>query len=134
MRMTKRNETPPPMDDAWIDDLLGDAARAAVPAPPDALLARVLDDAYTVQAAAATTSDIAPAPAQPVWRQFVQVVGGWGGVGGLVAATCAGFVIGVWSPDFISTPVSALVGDSSIETTYAGPLNITGFGWDLEEG
>ncbi|MGI3184209.1 hypothetical protein [Nioella aestuarii] len=79
-----------------LDDLFAQARGAEVPG--DDLVARVLADAETVQAELATPA----APAGGGWiAGLLSSIGGWVGAGGLVAATSAGLLIGVYAPDTV---------------------------------
>jgi len=85
-------------------DLAGlfDAARRAAPEPSPDLLARVLADAQAVQAEQA-----APTPARSPsrvtrWRQFVDTLGGWPAMAGLVSAGVAGLWLGINPPEVLS--------------------------------
>jgi len=77
-----------------LDDLFAAARGAEVPG--DDLVARVLADAAAVQA------DTVAAPSGGGWMSgLLSGVGGWFGAGGLVAATTAGLLIGVYAPDTV---------------------------------
>jgi len=81
-----------------LDDLFAEARGAEMPG--DDLVARVLADAADIQAAAAA----APAPSGGGWMAgWLSGVGGWFGAGGLVAATMAGLLIGVYAPDTVDS-------------------------------
>lgn len=83
-----------------------EAARRTAPEPSPDLLARVLADAARAQAR--------PQPPRPVrqavgggtrvprWRQFVDALGGWPAMAGLVSAGVAGLWLGVNPPDALS--------------------------------
>ncbi|SDN42878.1 hypothetical protein SAMN05216196_101509 [Lutimaribacter pacificus] len=77
-------------------ETLFEAARGAAPKPSADLLARVLADAEAVQAAAA------PVPRKSAprlrWRQFVDAIGGWPAMAGLVSAGVAGLWLGISPP------------------------------------
>ena len=74
-----------------------DAAKATPPAPSDALMARVLQDAVAAQ-------PIPDAPlrarvsASSLWRDFLRAVGGWPAMAGLASAAVAGLWLGVAPP------------------------------------
>lgn len=78
-------------DDAKRDDRLENlfaAARSAPPEPSGALMARVMRAAQTeMRMRAAPVRD-------SVFARVLAVIGGWGGVGGLATAACAGLWIG----------------------------------------
>ncbi len=113
-------------DDGPMIDALLAAAREARPEVPEALMARVLADAENAQPRRAP-------PALPIWARIADLVGGWQGMGGLVAATCAGIWIG-WSPPALLPDAGALL----LGYDGAGALNstaeLTSFGWDVEGG
>lgn len=84
------------------------AARQEARDWPEGLNARILADAAAVQTPAKTTERVA-VPGK--LRQLLGTLGGWPGMGGLVAACAAGLWIGVAPPAFLPDPV-ALVGGS----------------------
>ena len=94
-----------------LDDLFAQARGAEVPG--DDLVARVLSDAATVQAEAAT-------PAAPVGGGWVtgllSGIGGWLGAGGLVAATTAGLLIGVYAPDTVDSVLGGQLSELGLVT------------------
>jgi len=76
-------------------------ARHASPEPSAELLARVLADAEAEQARQAATGGgraakggAGTAVAGSAWRGLRDILGGWGGIGGLAAAGVAGLWIG----------------------------------------
>lgn len=85
-------------------DLAGffEAAHRAAPEPSPDLLARVLADAGRAQADQAAR--VIPRPSARVarWRQFVDVLGGWPAMAGLVSAGVAGLWLGINPPDMLS--------------------------------
>ncbi|WP_299965721.1 hypothetical protein [uncultured Roseobacter sp.] len=91
------------------------AARDAPPVVPAALMARVLGDA---------------AAQQPRRWRLSALIGGWQGLGGLVAATCAGLWIGWSAPEGLPDPVVLMGGDAMAGSVAA----FSSFGWDMEEG
>lgn len=109
------------MDDNVTDtelDALFDTARAAPPKVPDALMARVVADAQTLQPRARIG-----------WRGWLNGVGGVPALGGLITATCVGFWFGVAPPDSLPDLGGLALGyDSSIVA------DTNGYGWDSEEG
>lgn len=123
--MMKRTEK---TESAALDALLAKAADAPAKVP-DALIARVLADAERVQ----------PAPSKPAHKKvhfgqrLSEIFGGWQGLGGMVAATCAGVWIGLSPPDAMPDAGALLLGyeTADITTTTA---ELTSFGWDAEEG
>jgi hypothetical protein len=119
MKMTDRD------DMAALDKLLENAARNCD--VPPALIRRVLDDAAALQPRKRQTSIF------PRWRSILASLGGWPAVGGLVAATCAGFWIGVSPPVFLPD-AGALVFGTAEDFSYEIVADDAGFGWVLEEG
>jgi hypothetical protein len=114
------------------------AARAAAAAPaPGALLARIEADA---RAALRPEPAAAPARPRPVaggrWRDLMQALGGWPGLGGLVAASAAGVWLGLAAPaalDGLGLPGAAGIDDTAAETFADGYL-AGGYFSTLEEG
>ncbi|WP_072793703.1 hypothetical protein [Cognatishimia maritima] len=125
--MADKKATPPVTDDA-LDALFAEAADFA-PTPSDALMARVLADAEAFQPAAAEPM---ARRSQRSWRVFLDVIGGWQGAGGLVAATLAGVWIGFVGSD------SVLLQDGQIllegETDYYLSDLAGDFSFDIGEG
>ncbi len=113
MKMTETDKT-----DAALETLF-DAARAAPPDLPDALMDRVLADAMAQH----------PRLRKRGWRHLLEPLGGAAGLGGLVTATCVGFWIGIAPPEALPDVGALVLGaeTSSEADTY-------GFGWDIEEG
>lgn len=121
--MTQGSKTP---DLDQMDALLDDMANLPTPDPSPDLMARVLADAE------AHLPPPGGVPARvPWWRQMVADIGGWGAVGGLVAATATGFVIGLGALD--ATGVDALW-TLGYAADYGAELGLDAFGWALEEG
>ena len=89
-----------------LDEFL-DAARTARPVPPQALMARIVDDAERE----------APRPEArdrvPFWRGLVEGLGGWPALAGLATATVAGVWIGAADP--LELDPLSLLGASSLE-------------------
>ena len=96
-------------------------------AVPDALTQRVLADARRLQP---------PSQNRTLKRKLRQgwlaSVGGWPALGGLAAASCTGFWFG------LSTPVGVigdtLLGDGPGWVLIEDGADLTGFGWDVQEG
>ena len=115
-----------------LDALLHEAASAPDAKPDDAFMARVLADAFEQQPMP-TVDVVAPS----LWELVTSMFGGWQGMGGMVAATCAGFWIGVSPPDGLPTQFNTLLNlETSVslleaESEYS---SLVGFGWDGEEG
>jgi len=94
--MTKRDMTETELD------ALFDAAHKSVPDPAPDFLARLEQDAARA---------LAPRPAaRPLgwFARLRQSIGGWGGLGGLVTATVAGFWIGVSPPASLADSLDVL--------------------------
>ena len=112
--------------EAWVDALLDDVARAPVPDPSQDLMARVWADA---------TAKLPPpggmAGAVPLWRMLLAGVGGWRGVGGVLAAGVSGLVIGLSAVD--PSGVDTLL-NLGLFDDYDTQSGLSAFGWDLEEG
>lgn len=117
-----------PTDDATeakLDALLS-GARAQKASVPLQLTERVLADAEFLQP---KTPAIRPRQT-PNWR--LRRFGLFSAVGGLAAASCAGFWIGINPPDMLmSLPLPGL--EAANATTFEGGVDMTGFGWDLGE-
>ncbi len=125
--------TQPKDEQDWLDAALADLKETAPPS--EAFLARLTAEALAVQPAA---PGALPARAEPpkvsVLRQVLDVLGGWGGVGGLAMATCAGLAVGLANPvgleDTMNTVLNWSIGGATAGDTFGG----SAFGWDLEEG
>ena len=114
--------------DARALDAVLKAAQEAPPTVPEALMTRVLADAEAAQRRTRP-----PLPAPGLWAHASDLLGGWKGMGGLAAATCAGVWIG-WSPPAAVPDAGALIiGLLSAEETRT-TAELTGFGWDLDGG
>ena len=113
-----------------LDAMLGDAASDTEFHPDEGFMSRVLGDALAQQ----PMPEIAPLS---VWQQITGMVGGWQGMGGLFAVTCAGFWIGINPPEglpaqfdtFLNLETSVLAFDDESDDSA-----LFGFGWDIEEG
>ncbi|EEE36418.1 hypothetical protein RKLH11_251 [Rhodobacteraceae bacterium KLH11] len=87
---------------------------------PDALAVRIETDAEAVRLARSAPK------ARRVWRQWIALIGGWQGMGGLVAASAAGVWIGFSAPTFLPDPVdyfalsetTYLLADLNLDETY----------------
>lgn len=110
-------------------DALFDAARKTEPKVPDALMAQVVADAARVQPRPAARA----LPPPSLWTRFSDLMGGWQGMGGLVAATCAGIWIG-WSPPSALPDAGALILGYDGTEPLSSTAELTSFGWDVEEG
>ena len=95
-------------DDAM--EALFDEARTQNPAPSGDLMARILRDAE-----AETLARAAPPPAPPLrtgWLERLSgALGGWPALGGLVASTVLGLLLGVAQPSGLSGVTASLWGD-----------------------
>ena len=113
-------------DDRALDALLA-TARQAPADPSPALLARVLADAEAVQAARSRPATprtprapaLATARAQGALRRVLDLLGGWGGVGGLVAAGLTGLWIGFSGTGLLGTASAGFWGGSVTDETAA---------------
>lgn len=108
-----------------LDDLLETAARERD--VPPGLAARVLADAEQVQ----PRQQVRRKPAGR--RSFLAALGGWQAMGGLALASCAGFWIGINPPAGLPD-AGGLMLDQQVEVSLEIMDDISGFGWDLEEG
>lgn len=107
-------------DDNMELDQLFASARRDRPALPDDLAVRIQTDAEAVR-----LGRLRPAR-QPRWARILSSVGGWQGMGGLVAASAAGIWIGFSAPGFLPDPAnlvtaqdtSYLVADLGFDTTF----------------
>lgn len=108
------------MNDETLEGLFAQA-RADPPQVSAALLARVVQDAQHMQAE----------PRGRV-RNWWRALGGAPGWGGLVMATCVGFWLGVAPPEGMPYLADQIMGqDVYVKDTTT---DMTGFGWDSEEG
>ena len=90
--MTQSDQTP--------DDELGDlfaAARQAVPAPPAALVERIVDASQ--QQSVLQNQPVKQSYALPWWRQLWHDIGGMPSLVGLTAAAVMGVWVGAFSSD-----------------------------------
>ena len=112
---------------AQLDALFAQASQGSDMAPSEAFMAHILQDALEGQPVAVI--------AQPAWwRQILSALGGWQGMGGLVAATCAGFWIGINPPDTMPASFETLLNMDAVYSDTVDTADLLGFGWDLEEG
>ncbi len=84
-------------------------ARATRDEFPDDLAVRIETDAEALRLARVAQA------ARPTWRWRMGSIGGWQGLGGLVAASAAGVWIGFSAPSFLPDPAEYFV---SSETTF----------------
>ncbi|WP_074733749.1 hypothetical protein [Ruegeria halocynthiae] len=94
--------------DKELDQLFAQA-REARDVFPDHLAVRIETDAEAIRLTRAVPAK------RRTWRQRMRGIGGWQGLGGLVAASAAGVWIGFSAPTFLPDPV---VYFTSQETTY----------------
>lgn len=120
-----QNDAPQMQD---LDALLKQASDAPVELPAG-LAARVLADAQMVQ----LHPRVSPLSRPSIWAQAMDMLGGWPAVSGLAAATCAGFWIGVSPPQSVPDAGALLLGVQAIEFEDE-TAELSGFGWDLDEG
>jgi hypothetical protein len=111
-----------------LENLLAEAAQVPPEVPPQ-LAARILADARAEQARVLR---------RPVSRggflEWLRAsVGGWPAVGGLAAATCAGFWIGISPPQGIPD-AGALLLDAETAQFEEDTGTIYAFGWEPGEG
>lgn len=88
------------LGDTALDEIFA-AARAQTPDPSAGLVARILADAESAQAA--RERPMVPMARSSPWSRFVEGLGGWTSLAGLVTATLAGVWLGFVSPDQINT-------------------------------
>ncbi|UOA26571.1 hypothetical protein DSM107133_01273 [Pseudosulfitobacter sp. DSM 107133] len=116
------------MTDAALDALL---QQTQAPQVSDTLMAQVLEAGLAHQPAPGGATP-APAPAR-LWQRLTDALGGWQAMGGLVAATCAGFWIGVSPPQYLPDAALSLLGEETVyETTDTS--EVTAYGWVVDEG
>lgn len=95
-------------------------ARQDTSGPSSDLLARVLADADTQQAAhlaARAAPFVPPQPGKKLWTQIFVALGGAPGFAGLAATAVVGVWIGVNPPDAMSQSVDGLLTDLAFEAT-----------------
>jgi hypothetical protein len=130
MKMTASDKDTVDRDMNALDALFVEAVNDASTQPSESFMARVVTDALARQ----SMPKIAP---PSLWVQITAMVGGWQGMGGLVAATCAGFWIGINPPEGLPTQLETFLGsETSVSLLEDGieDTGIFGFGWDMEEG
>lgn len=121
-----QTDRPEPDD---LERMLGQAAQEPRQVPPE-LMARVIADGARLQ----PSPKFAPSIPRQSWgARVVSALGGWPTMSGLAAASCAGFWIGYAPPEgMLDASESLLIGLDT--TVYEDAAELTGFGWDLEEG
>ena len=128
--MTASDEDIVDLDMNALDALFAQATNDVGTQPSEAFMTRVVTDALAQQ----------PMPQfvpPSLWEQITSMVGGWQGMGGLVAATCAGFWIGINPPEGLPSQFETFLGyETSISALEDGidDTGMFGFGWDMEEG
>lgn len=110
-----------------LDLLLSEAAREET-ALPEGLLQKVMDDAVQMQ----PQPNVPTSQRQGTLSRLAAFFGGWPTVGGLAAASCAGFWIGVNPPQYLPDPSELLLG-AQAEIASLEDVEVSGFGWDFEE-
>ncbi|MEM8579545.1 MAG: hypothetical protein AAGF60_16980, partial [Pseudomonadota bacterium] len=85
-----------------LDKILVEVRDVPVPVP-ERLMGRVLQDALAAQ-------PVRGAAPVSVWARLREALGGWQGLGGLAAATCAGVWIGLSPPDYLPGAALDLLG------------------------
>lgn len=119
---TKMKKPDSNMDDLALENLF-EQARATPPEVPHGLMARVLEDAQTLQTSGKSAG----------WRTWLIAIGGLPALSGLVTAACVGFWLGVAPPEGLPDLAGQIFGQQdSAELETA--TDLTGFGWDIEEG
>lgn len=100
-------------DDRMLEAFFAEA-RQVPPEPSADLLARVLADADAVRAArpAPAMAPSAPPP-RGAWHGLLDLLGGWGGVGGLVAAGLTGLWIGFSGTGILGAASAGIWGASA---------------------
>ncbi len=110
------------LSDAMLDDLFR-AARAEAPAPSADLLARIMGDADAELAARPTVLPVRAAPGLKTrLRSFLDGLGGWPAVAGMVTATVVGVSMGFVSPDQVNTLSGGLLLQSDTSSTSSYDL------------
>jgi hypothetical protein len=103
-----------------LDDFLA-AARADMPEPSEAFLARVLADAEAVQAGFQAAIPVSrAAPRGGFLSGLSAVFGGWAGLSGMATATIAGLWIGFAGADQLGTVAASYIGG----TDTLGTVNL----------
>ena len=119
-RMTDGRKDKDLFSDDALEDLFAQArGEAQEIALPEALMARILSDADTVQSA--READFAPVSAQrgrSGLRGIFAAIGGFPAVAGLAAATVAGLWIGITPPAALQSGMQAVTGATASEEIF----------------
>lgn len=115
------------VEDALLEAAITQARQQQPPVPSE-LKARVLADAQRWQPAAKASPDASALMRFKLPNRFRF----FGAAGGVLAASCVGFVIGFNPPPFLSD-VTSMVFGSIVTTPIENEAEISGFGWDLGE-
>lgn len=118
--------TQPDPDMKALDALLAEAPNVA---PDEAFMARMMQEALAHQPM--PTIEVARVP---WWQQVTGILGGWQGMGGLVAATCVGFWVGINPPDTMPASFETLLNIDAVYADGEDTAELFGFGWEMEEG
>ncbi|MEO1107764.1 MAG: hypothetical protein AAFX90_07570 [Pseudomonadota bacterium] len=95
--------------DMELDHLFAEA-RQRRDALPDDLVVRIQTDAEAVRLERLSKLS---RPTQGLWSRVTDQLGGWQGLGGLVAASAAGVWIGFSAPAFLPDPASFVGGQDT---------------------
>lgn len=86
-------------------------ARQNRPALPDDLAVRIQTDAEKLRLSRLRPE---PRPQSSIWHRMMDSVGGWQGLGGLIAASAAGLWIGFSAPGFLPDPANLLASQETV--------------------
>lgn len=111
-------------------DALLHAAAAEQTEVPEYLMTRVMNDATAQQDRLAVDRSH---ESSGVLSRLSELFGGWIGLSGVAAASCVGFWIGVSPPEGMPDAASMILGGTEY-SVLEDTGDLTGFGWDLEEG
>ncbi len=118
-------------EEAFLDMLLDEerhARRSGGPEVSADLLARVLEDAETVQAGFATTALPSRRQRRGLLSQLGAALGGWPAFAGLAAASVCGLWLGISPPQGLSDTAAFYLSE---DTALFDP--VSGFEFELEE-
>lgn len=109
-------------------DALFDAARAAPPDVPEALMAAVVADAAAQMPAARGVGSLV--------QRALAALGGLPALGGMVTATCVGFWLGLAPPEGLPDVGEAIWALGTENTTELAMVDVYDGGWisGIEEG